>query len=442
MGRTLLLLLFAAALAQYTPSGDSSASCTSFTLAGNGTFSSVDGPNATFKNPRCTALDPFSGLLVVSEFGGHRIRRVSTVTGNVSTLAGSGVASSGDGPGSSAAFNAPIGVSVNSSGFVAVADTSNNRIRLIAPPPLDPSTTFGWGTVSTLAGWGGSGYADGPAAYAVFNAPRGVAWDGAGGLYIAEYVGCRIRFLSAGGVVSTLAGGMGACGYSDGVGTNTLFTSPSVLSFDAGASSAGEAPLLAVSDVQNNRVRLVTPGGVVATLGGGGAAGYAEGVGTATQFSSPAALTWVPTTPTQPRFLIVCDSNNNRLRALYLNGTTALLAGGAAGFAEGVGAGALFSGPSGAALNASGAVFIGDNANNRVRGLLCVAGSGVPPSATASPFAARQVTGAVKSPTSSCSTPSALMGSQAMHTGSSYAANRSAPEAEKAKPVTPTRILE
>ena len=377
-----LLLLAAAALAQHTPSGDS---CTSFTLAGNGTFGFSDSPNnATFRNPRSIALDPASGLLVLSEFAGHRIRRLSTVTGNVSTLAGIGTAGVIDGPGSSAAFNTPLGVSVNATGFVAVADSSSNRIRLVAPPPLNPGTTFGWGTVSTIAGWGGSGYADGPAAYALFNNPRGVAWGGAGGLYISEYNGCRVRFLSAGGVVSTLAGGMGACGYSDGVGTNALFTSPGVLAFDAGAASAREAPLLAVADVQNNRVRLMTPGGVVTTLGGSGANGYAEGVGTAAIFFNPSALVWVPTTPTQPRFLVVCDANNNRVRALYLNGTTALLAGGAtASFAEGVGAGARFSNPSGVALNASGALFIGDNNNNRVRGLLCVASSGVAPSATA-----------------------------------------------------------
>ncbi len=384
-----------------------------FTLASNfswfGSTSTAapDGTPTFIKNPRGLAWDDVSGLLIIAEFGFNRIRRVSTMTGNVSTIAGSPAGTAGSPPsnglGPAATFHGPLAVSVNSSGWVFVADTVNNRIRLISPSAnaTKAGNTFGWGWVTTFAGTGGTGWGDGPASSALFDTPRGVVADSSGGVYVAEYTGHRLRYVSAAGLVSTLAGRpSGLSGFVDGAPPNmALLNAPQGLAFDAGGGA--EPPLLAVADTANFRVRLLAPATWALSTLAGSATGYAEGSGTAARFAGPGAVAWVRTTPTQPRFLLVTDTNNNRVRAVYANGTTALLAGGAAaGTVDGTGAAARFSQPTGIAVNASGAIFVSDSATHLLRGIICGYSGGSPPSATASPSA-----GAFASP-SSTATPS------------------------------------
>ena len=117
-------------------------------------------------------------------------------TYNVSTLAGTGAQGAADGPGSSATFSNPIGVAVDGAGNVYVAEANNNKIRKISAA----------GVVSTLAGTGSQGAADGPGSSATFNSPTGVAVDGAGNVYVADFGNNKIRKITAAGVVSTLAG--------------------------------------------------------------------------------------------------------------------------------------------------------------------------------------------------------------------------------------------
>jgi hypothetical protein len=404
-----LFLSFVVPQIQLTPPGDA---CTVFTHASNLTwFGSIstaapDGTPTYIKNPRGLAWDGETGLLIIAEFGFNRIRRVSTTTGNVSTIAGSPAGTAGSPPsnglGPAATFNGPLAVSVNGSGWIFVADTVNNRIRLISPSvnATEAGSTFGWGWVTTFAGTGGTGWADGPKNIAMFNTPRGVAADSSGGVYVAEFTAHRLRYVSAAGLVSTLAGTpSGLSGFADGAPNVALLSSPQGLAFDAGVGA--EPPLLAVADTSNYRVRLLAPAtGALSTLAGS-ASGYAEGSGTAAQFAGPGAVAWVRTTPTQPRFLLVTDTNNNRVRAVYANGTTLLLAGGAAaGAVDGTGAVARFSQPTGIAVNASGAIFVSDSLTHLLRGMSCGFSGGAPPSTTASPSA-----GAFASPTSTA-TPS------------------------------------
>ena len=131
------------------------------------------------------ALDS-AGTLYVADSGNHRIRIIAG--GQVSTLAGDGTAGFLDGPAISARFNGPVGLALGSDGKLYVADAGNHSIRVISG-----------GQVTTLAGDGTAGYLDGPATGARFNAPAALALDG-GDVYIADTGNQRIRLVAGGKV--------------------------------------------------------------------------------------------------------------------------------------------------------------------------------------------------------------------------------------------------
>ncbi|CAK0830276.1 unnamed protein product [Prorocentrum cordatum] len=191
--------------------------------------------------------------------GGHgmgqsALSRTAEAT-TVSTLAGSDASGYADGQGAAASFYRPTGVAVDGAGNVFVADCYNHRIRKISAG----------GAVSTLAGSGASGYADGQGAAASFYRPTGVAVDGAGNVFVADCYNHRIRKISAGGAVSTLAGS-GASGHADGQGAAASFWFPRGVAVDG----AGN---VFVADCYNHRIRKISAGGAVSTLAGSGASG-------------------------------------------------------------------------------------------------------------------------------------------------------------------------
>lgn len=243
------------------------------TFAGSGASSSVDGQGtaASFNSPRQVAVDS-SGTVYVAESEGHKIRKI-TPDGVVSTLAGSGVQGSADGAGSAASFRFPFGIAVDSIGNVYVGDLNNNKVRKISPD----------GVVSTLAGSGASGGTNGTGAAASFNRPAGVAVDVDGNVYVAEISGRKVRRITPAGVVSTLAGS-GVQGSADGTGTAASFNSPE------GIAVAGNGNVL-VADTGNHKIRSITPSGVVSTLAGSGVQGDAEGDVAAASFSFPKGIT-------------------------------------------------------------------------------------------------------------------------------------------------------
>ena len=265
------------------------------TLAGSGqAFADGTGAAASFNSPWGVAVIPSSGVIVVADHANHRIRLVTYPGGVVTTLAGSGQAFA-DGTGAAASFNSPTAVAViPSSGVIVVADLSNHRIRLVTPG----------GVVTTLAGSGTPAFANGTGTGASFNGPYGVAVLPDGNIVVADQTNHRIRLVTPGGVVTTLAGS-GSPAFVDGTGTAASFYYPTGVA----VTSTGD---IVVADQSNHRIRLVTyPGGVVTTLAGGGA-GSADGTGTGANFNNPASVALNPLTGT----IVVADTNNHRIRLI------------------------------------------------------------------------------------------------------------------------------
>jgi Cep192 domain 4/NHL repeat len=217
------------------------------TVAGNGTygFSGDGGPatSAELSSPFGVAVDS-AGNLFIADLSNQRIRKVD-ISGNISTVAGNGTQGfSGDGgPATSASLWGPTGVAMDAAGNLYIADQSNNRIRKV-----DTS-----GNISTVAGNGTQGFSGdgGPAASTELYYPYGVAVDGAGNLYIADQANQRIRKVDTSGNISTVAGN-GTYGFSGdgGPATSAWLASPAGVAVDG----AGN---LYFADFSNQRVREV-----------------------------------------------------------------------------------------------------------------------------------------------------------------------------------------
>ena len=145
-------------------------------------------------------------------------------------------------------FDTPSGIALDANGNLYVADTSNNRVRKVTPQ----------GEVSTIAGDGTAGYLDGPAAHARFNGPVGVAVDPPGNVFVADTYNDRIRKISTDGQVSTVAGA-GKPGYADGDRNTSLFDTP------CGIIVANDGTLI-VADTGNDRLRKIDKDGNVSTF--------------------------------------------------------------------------------------------------------------------------------------------------------------------------------
>ena len=317
------------------------------TFAGSGVAGFADGARAAAKFNYPFALAPLpDGSVVVADTDNHCIRLIAAGGGAVSTLAGKGGEKGfADGPAAAARFNNPRGVVVGANGAIFVADSENLRVRRIKD-----------GAVTTFAGSGEEGGADGVATAASFECFWGLALGPGGVLYVTECTSHRVRMISPAGTVTTLAGG-GGSGFADGRGAAARFECPTGIAVDA-------AGVVFVADQVNNRIRRIT-NGVVDTLAGSGAQGFADGAGSAAQFNCLGGLALDPATG----YLLVTDQINNQIRAVDpSSGAVSTLAGsGDEGAANGDAAAASFKGPCGIAVDAQGGVLVADTSNHRVR---------------------------------------------------------------------------
>jgi sugar lactone lactonase YvrE len=238
------------------------------TFAGSGTASHFDGTGAgaDFSSPGGVTVDSM-GLLYVADTGNHRIRRVTTAGDVVSVVGGSGNPTPGfaDGQDSVALFHTPTSVAAAASGNVFIADSDNHRIRALATNTR---------TVTTPAGSATATFADGTGAAAGFDTPRGVAADATGNAYIADSLDHRIRKMTPAGQVTTIAGS-GAPGFADGTVDVARFDTP-------GGIAAGGVGTFYVGDTNNHRIRKIValgPGQLVVAWNAPAAAGSSPIVG-------------------------------------------------------------------------------------------------------------------------------------------------------------------
>ena len=305
------------------------------TLAGNGSPIFRDGKQPGFSDPFGVAVAKDGTIYVADAGESNRIRKI-TPDGNVSTLAG-GSEGFADGVGSSASFNTPSALALGPGGDLFVADTGNNRIRKITPE----------GQVSTVAGDGTAGYVDGPAAKAQFNGPVGLAVSEGGDIYVADTYNDVIRMVATEGQVTTIAGG-GTPGYADGEQKAALFDTPcgilivnnTLIVADTGndrlrrVSAEGNvtpfsvsgqdlsSPIglavshdnyLYVTELDRSRVLQVAPDGVARVVAGNGP-GFADGTD-AGRFNQPTAIAIGPIS-NKPTELYLADSGNYLIRKL------------------------------------------------------------------------------------------------------------------------------
>jgi sugar lactone lactonase YvrE len=431
-------------------------------ITANGTVTTL-GTAASFSGPIGIEVDA-SGNVYVADSGNNKIRKI-TANGTVTTLAGSGNAGFANGNGTSASFWSPSGVAVDASGNVYLADTNNHRIRKITTD----------GTVTTLAGSGNAGFADGQGAAANFQGPIGLAVDGSGNVYVADSENNKIRKITPDGNVTTLpvsglngpagvdidengnlyvadmnngrilklqtqvqsltsnlslvqgqvssvssnivtlqgqssaqsanlttlasnlnslqqtqgggnlsaiqspteliqalvslgilpayeksnvatVAGNGTSGFGDGAGGAASFAGLNGVAVDGGGN-------VYLADMLGQRIRKVTPAGVVSTLAGSGSSGFADGLGAEAVFARPAGVAVDGSSN-----VYVADKNNNKIRKILANGTVTTLAGsGSEGSQDGTGAGASFDHPCAVAVDAEGNVYVADSANNKIR---------------------------------------------------------------------------
>jgi len=337
------------------------------TVAGTGVQGyTADGSAATatqMNTPSNIAFDS-SGNMYITDSANFRVRKVSG--GSVSSYVGNGTAGfSGDGKAASAAeINGVFGLNFDTSGNLYLADTGNNCIREISTAGIIVNPAG----ICQSGGFAGD---TGLATSANLEDPVYVLLDSAGDEYIADNANNRIRLVSKStGDITTIAGnGNGQLFGDGGLAVNASLNAPRGLAFD----SAGN---LYIADGDNNAVRMVTAGGIITTLAGVSAnAGFSGDGGPAAQAELDLASGVAVDAAGN---VFIADDINCRVRKIDTNGIITTVAGtGAFGFAGdgGPAVSAELDFPTGVLVDSSGNLYISDAGNGSIRE---VTNAGVP----------------------------------------------------------------
>ncbi len=327
------------------------------TIGGNGTAGYVaDGVAATstqLNSPAAVAVDALGNVYIADAYN-HRVRKINT-SGVISTIAGTGTGGyGGDGAAATAAqLKTPLGIAVDNSGNVYIADSDNSRIRKVNAS----------GIISTIAGDGSLGFTGdgGPATAAVLYKPLGVFLDNTSNLYIADGFNQRVRRIDVAGVIATVAGN-GSFAYSGDGGSAVAagLNSPSGVAKDA----AGN---IYIADKMNHCVRKVSSAGIISTFAGVDTMGYSGdgGQASAAKLNKPMSVK-----VDKLNNVYICDYGNNRIRKVTPAGIITTIAGtGAVGSAGdgGPATAAQFSFPNDVFTDTLGNIFIADQGNSRIR---------------------------------------------------------------------------
>jgi len=320
-------------------------------IAGDGKdrFAGDGGPGvqASLSFPADVALDG-SNRVLIADANNNVIRRVDQATGDIVTIAGSGIAgNSGDnGDATSARLNFPSDMCVDAAGNIYIADTGNSQIRKVTPAGI--ITLFN----NTLLN------------------PVGICVDASGNLYVADDVDHAVYKLNAAGV-ATLYAGTTVAGFNgeSGPATAIQLNSPVDVCLDANGN-------LYISDQLNHRVRRVTPGGMMSTIAGSGSTGSFSGDGglpTMATLNTPTGLA-----ADLAGNIYVVDVGNNRVRRIVPGSLIeTIIGGGIFDFSQndlgarqsdgGAALGCVIFDGSGLAVDASGAVYLADASAHLVR---------------------------------------------------------------------------
>jgi trimeric autotransporter adhesin len=329
----------------YRVAADGTLSFVAGSSTSNG-FSGDGGPAvlAQLNNPYGLAVDTV-GNLYIADAGSDRIRKV-TPAGMISTVAGNGTQGfSGDGgPATSAQLFNPFGIAVDTAGNLYFADMNNNRIRKVTTE----------GIISTVAGNGTYGFDGdgGPATSAELGFPFGVAVDTAGNLYVADKGNNCIRAVTPAGVIGTVAGN-GNQGFSGdgGLATSAQLNEPYSVAVDTTGN-------LYIADYYNQRIREVTPAGMIRTVAGNGSNGD----------GGPATSAWLY----YPSGVAVDAAGNlyianGSIRKVTPDGMIGTVAGGGTnGLGDGGPATSAQLSANSVAVDTAGNLYIADNGNYRI----------------------------------------------------------------------------
>ncbi len=316
------------------------------TLAGSATqVGTADGPGAQARFNQPSGLAYLAGSLYLTDTENHLIRKVDVATGLVTTVAGQGQAGTADGIGSTAGFDEPEGIALDPDGNLYIADTDNQTIRRMTPDSAEVTTVAG------VAQNGGN--TDGVGAAALLFGPRAVVDDGRGSLYLADDYNQSIRKIDT----STLAVSTVAT-----FGTVPLGPVPQGIAID-GADLL--VSLFADGSTFDDRIVRLAADGTMTTVAGAEAKGFVDGVGSEARFWGPAGL-WNDGAGT----LYVADEVNYAIRTIDLaTGTVSTYAGGTSvGSSDGTGTQARFTGPQGIVAAASGEIaYVADTGSSTIR---------------------------------------------------------------------------